>query len=451
MFAVPRGHREGSDRWRRSSLSEQVTQKIVRAKRSPPMSSKAVPLCVAYLINQYPMVSHSFIRREIRALERLGVDVRRVALRGWQGELADAEDQEERTRTRFLLRNGLAGLLGPVVRTMASSPKRFVSALSLALRSAAVSDKSLPYHLAYFAEACLLLKWLNDWQVQHVHAHFGTNSAQVAMLAHSLGGPQFSFTVHGPEEFDKPQALMLGEKVRRASFVAAISSFGRSQVFRWVDHSHWSKVHLVHCGLEQDFHACEADPASSALRLVCVGRICEQKGQLLLIRAASLLKQRGVAFTLVLAGDGEMRDDVEAEIERNSLHDWVRITGWISGSQVRDELLAARALVLPSFAEGLPVVIMEAMSLGRPVLSTFVGGIPELVQDGVSGWLVPAGDLSQLADAMEQCLQTSDEALVRMGKAARERVLANHDVDIEAAKLAALFEKAISMSEPSEP
>jgi colanic acid/amylovoran biosynthesis glycosyltransferase len=400
------------------------------------------PLTIAYLVNQYPMVSHSFIRREIAALERLGLTVHRVAVRGWSGTLADPEDQAERTRTRFLLQGGAKSLVGPMLRTLIASPMRFAEAAALAWRSARVSEKSLPHHLVYLAEACLLLGWLREWRVQHLHAHFGTNGAQVAMLANALGGPSFSFTAHGPEEFDRPQALSLGEKIRRAKFVAAISSFGRSQLFRWVDHTQWAKVHVVHCGLEQAFHAGAVAKASSAPQLVCVGRLCEQKGQLLLMEAARLLKDRGVKFTLVLAGDGEMRPEIEASIARHGLGTSVRITGWISGAQVRTELLAARALVLASFAEGLPVVIMEAMSLRRPVLSTFVAGIPELVQPGESGWLVPAGDVERLADAMAQCLQTPDDVLARMGEAARARALARHDVDTEAAKLAALFEHA---------
>jgi colanic acid/amylovoran biosynthesis glycosyltransferase len=407
-----------------------------------------MPLQIAYLINQYPMVSHSFIRREIHALERLGVVVRRVAVRGWEGQLADPQDVQERTRTRFLLQQGVTGLIGPLLRAAVASPARFYRAFALALRCARGSDKSLPHHLVYLGEACLLLEWLKEWQTQHVHAHFGTNGTQVAMLAHCLGGPTFSFTVHGPEEFDRPQALALGEKVRRSAFVAAISSFGSSQIFRWVDHGQWPKVHVVHCGLEQAFHAGAAPVAPAAPQLVCVGRLCEQKGQLLLMEAAALLKQRGLAFTLVLAGDGEMRAEVEAMIARHGLYDRVRITGWISSAQVRQELLAARALVLASFAEGLPVVIMEAMALRRPVISTFIAGIPELVRPGQSGWLVPAGDVQQLADAMQQCLETADDVLARMGEAARARVLERHDADTEAAKLELLFGQVVSAPTP---
>jgi glycosyltransferase involved in cell wall biosynthesis len=157
------------------------------------------------------------------------------------------------------------------------------------------------------------------------------------------------------------------------------------------------------------------------------------------VEAAKRVVATGRSLELVLAGDGEMRAEIEALIDRLDLRSSVRITGWIANDRVRDEILAARALVLPSFAEGLPVVIMEAMALRRPVITTFVAGIPELVQGGESGWLVPAGDVDALARAMIDCLAAPADALTRMGEAARTRALARHDVDIEAAKLAGLF------------
>jgi glycosyltransferase involved in cell wall biosynthesis len=281
--------------------------------------------------------------------------------------------------------------------------------------------------------------WLQAFGAEHVHAHFGTNSTEVVMLANVLGGPAYSFTVHGPEEFDKPQFIHLGEKVRRAAFVAAISSYGRSQLFRWVAHAHWPRVKVVHCGLERAFHDVPAVAVPSAPRLVCVGRLCEQKGQLLLLEAARSLAAQDVEFELVLAGDGEMRAEIETLIARHGLQERVRITGWISSDQVRAEILAARALVLPSFAEGLPVVIMEAMALRRPVLTSYVAGIPELVQEGVNGWLFPAGAVDELAAALADCLAQPVEVLQRMGEAAYQRVLERHDIDTEAAKLANLF------------
>ena len=224
--------------------------------------------------------------------------------------------------------------------------------------------------LAYLAEACRIEPWLRAAGIQHLHAHFRHQLGRGGDAGACAGRAPWSFTVHGPNEFEKPRFIGLAEKIRRCAFVVAISSFGRSQLYRFVEHQQWPKVHVVHCGLDADFLAASASPPTPSRRLVCVGRLCEQKGQLLLVEAASRLAAQGIEFELVLAGDGEMRAEIEALIARHGLKTEVRITGWISSSQVRDEILAARALVLPSFAEGLPVVLMEAMALRRPVIST---------------------------------------------------------------------------------
>jgi len=398
---------------------------------------------VAYLVNQYPKVSHTFIRREIAALERQGATVLRFALRGWDAEVVDAEDSEELGRTHYLLYGGLAPLAWAALRQALATPRRFALALALALRVARRAERAWPWHLVYLAEACALVQRLaRHGGAMQLHAHFGTNAAEVAMLAHALGGPPYSFTVHGPEEFDRPQALHLREKMARANAVVAISAYGRSQLWRWARLEDWPKVRVVHCGLEAAFFGEAAELPSSAPRLVCVGRLCEQKGQLLLVEAAARLAAEGLVFDLVLAGDGEMRPQVEAAIARHGLQARVRITGWISSAQVRRELAAARALVLPSFAEGLPVVIMEALAVGRPVLATYVAGIPELVRDGVEGWLFEAGSPSAAAQAMRACLAATPDMLAAMGRAGRERVLARHSVDAEARRLLAVWAQA---------
>ncbi|MBT1512955.1 glycosyltransferase [Bradyrhizobium sp. SRL28] len=396
---------------------------------------------IAYLVNHYPAISHSFIRREILALERLGHEVLRISIRGWADAQRGAEDQLEQARTRYVLRGGAVPLLASFLRILATNPAGLFRAISLTLKVGLRAERPLPVHLIYLLEACQVALWLRSEKAQHLHVHFGTNSAEVAMLVGELGGPPWSFTAHGPEEFDKPKFIALPEKIRRARFVVAVSSFGRSQLFRNVPHSYWPKIKVVHCGLEPAFYQADAaTPPGGQRRLVCVGRLCEQKGQLLLIEAARLLAERGTKFELVLAGDGEMRGEIEALTAKYRLTDTVRITGWISSDEVRAEILAARALVLPSFAEGLPVVIMEAMALRRPVITTFVAGIPELIRHGEHGWLVPAGDLESLAAAMEECLGTAPEAITRMGESARQRVLQRHDIDKEAAKLIKLIE-----------
>jgi len=398
---------------------------------------------IAYLVNQYPMVSHIFIRREILALERRGVEITRIALRGWDGVLVDEEDQLERKRTRYVLREGVPVLLLAVARMLFTQPVRLMQALAMALRMGRRAERPLPMHLAYLAEACRIEPWLRAAGIEHVHAHFGTNSAEVAMLVRALGGPPWSFTIHVPKEYDNVQLMGLADKVRHCAFVVAITSFGRSQLYRLVEHQYWSKVNVVHCGLDPTFFAATESPTPSARRLVCVGRICEQKGQLLLIEAAKQLAVRGISFELVLVGDGEMRAEIEAMIEYHQLQAKVRITGRVSSEKLHSEIVAARALVLPSFAEGLPMVIMEAMALRRPVISTFVAGIPELVSSGEHGWLVPAGDVEALCQAMQECLDTPADRLAGMGEAAQKRVLARHNVDVQAAQLAQLFQCSI--------
>ena len=394
---------------------------------------------VAYLINQYPKVSHTFIRREIHALERQGIEVVRFALRGWNSLLVDADDKAEQTKTRYVLGAGLASMTAALLRAALLRPMRFASAMRQAIRLGKGGDRPLPVYLVYLAEACVLLHWLQAERVTHLHAHFGTNAVCVAMLVRMLGGPPYSFTVHGPEEFDKAPLLQLSMKASKAAFVAAISSFGRSQLYRWLAPPDWAKVKVVHCGLDSDYFAMRRESSQAAARLVCVGRLCEQKGQMLLIEAAAMLHARGVAFELVLAGDGEMRPQLEQAIADRGLQARVRITGHISGDQVQQELLGSRGLVLPSLAEGLPVVIMEAMALRRPVISTYVAGIPELVAHGETGWLVPAGAVRELAEAMQDCLSASPERLARMGLRGRERALQRHHIDVAASRLAHLF------------
>lgn len=394
---------------------------------------------ITYLVNQYPKISHSFIRREILALERQGYQVQRLAMRGWADELRDEEDVRERAITRYVLQDGAAAMAMDVVRMAVRRPGRFFKALAVACRIGLRADRPLPLHLIYLAEACRIVPWMEAHGARHLHAHFGTNSTEVAMLAGMLGGPAYSFTVHGPEEFDKPEFLWLAEKIRRAAFVVAVSSFGRSQLFRWAAYADWGKVQVVHCGIDPSFHAVPPQPIPVAPRLVCVGRLCEQKGQMLLVRAVHALVAKGIPVHLVLAGDGEMRGAIEALIDECGLRDHISITGWINGDQVRAEILAARAMVLPSFAEGLPVVVMEALALRRPVLTTYIAGIPELVRDGENGWLFPAGDVAELTRVLEACLAATPAQLQTMGEAGYLRVLERHAVDTEAAKLAHLI------------
>ena len=335
-----------------------------------------------------------------------------------------------------MLEGGALPLLGAVVATILRAPVRFARALAIALRMSRRSPRSWPYHLVYLAEAAWLCRQLRAAGVDHLHAHFGTNGAEVALLARELGGPPYSFTVHGPEEFDAPESLHLRTKSRKprsssrsARSAAASSSAGSPST---------SGRRCESCTAASTLQF-DSEPGNRtvAARLVCVGRLCEQKGQLLLLDAVRIVIDRGRALSSSLpatASCGRRRSaDRRARPAR-----CVGITGWIDSERVRAEMLAARALVLPSFAEGLPVVIMEAMALRRPVLSTFVAGIAELVRPGLDGWLVPAGDVHALADALEECLETPAPILARMATTRRSRRRTPFD-RYPASKLAELF------------
>ncbi|NEQ25445.1 MAG: glycosyltransferase family 4 protein [Microcoleus sp. SIO2G3] len=381
-------------------------------------------------------------------MKRLSLQVERFSIRSCAEELVDEADKQELSRTRIVLSVGKLTLLWALLHTAVTRPLRLWQALRLTLTLSRTSDRSVAHHFAYLAEACVLIGWFAQSDVVHVHAHFGTNSTTVAMLAHVLSGLPYSFTVHGPEEFDRVREISLAEKIDRAAFVVAISSFGRSQLYRWCSQAHWSKIHVVRCGIDADFLVQPSAPPD-APRLVCVGRLCEQKGQLLLLEAAGMLAAEGLKFQLVLVGDGPMRSQLEAGIARLQLQEQVTILGWASSAKVREQITAARAMVLPSFAEGLPVVLMEALALRRPVISTYIAGIPELVEPSVCGWLLPAGAVEPLADTMRSALLAAPDQLAAMGEAGRDRVLTQHNITVEAARLASLFQGASRVSAES--
>jgi colanic acid/amylovoran biosynthesis glycosyltransferase len=399
---------------------------------------------IAYLVNQYPKISHVFIRREILAVEGEGFEVFRFAIRRSADVVIDSVDVEEAGRTHTLLDAGWPSLLQSALWAAAVHPLRFLESLLLAVSVGLRSDRGLARHLVYLAEACLLLRLVFREGIRHIHAHFGTNSAMVAMLCRALGGPSYSFTVHGPEEFDNAGTLGLRQKIRRAAFVVAITSYARSQLFRLCEFRAWPKIKVVRCGVDAQFLGAAPAPMPERRRLLSIGRLCEQKGQMLLIDALAMLQREGRDIDLVLIGDGELRDDLERAITRHALVEKVRIVGWASSDAIRTALDDSCALVLPSFAEGLPVVIMEAFARARPVLSTFVAGIPELVFPGRNGWLVPAGSVEAIAAGMREILDTPRERLEAMGLCGREDARRLHDIQQVARDMATHLRTAMT-------
>lgn len=408
----------------------------------PALTWEHPPLRIAYVLNTYPQPSHSFIRRELLALERQGIGILRLAMRPSGAALPDPGDQTEAARTEYVLQVGAGRLLAALAREAVAGPVRFGKALRLALKLGRASDRGIVRHMIYLAEAAYVKQRCAAEGVQHMHAHFGTNAAAVAMLAHVLGGPGYSFTVHGPEEFDAPRALSLGEKITHAAFTAAVSSYGKSQLSRWADAGKWDSLKVVHCGIEPERFGDPAPLPEGPLRLAAIGRFVEQKGQMVLIRAMARLVHQIPDLHLVLIGDGEMRAELERAIEELGIGAHVVLTGWLPEDAVQAELARSHALVMPSFAEGLPMVVMEAMAAARPVIATHIAGMPELVLPGETGWLVPAGDEDALADAVRQLAQAPADRLAAMGRAGRVRALQRHNSFTQAAKLASHFREA---------
>lgn len=415
----------------------------------PLPNTESAPLRIAYLVNTYPMTSASFIRRELQQVEAAGAVVSRMTLRRWATPLVDPDDIAEDKVTRAVLEVGWLGLASATLKTAATRPGRFLKALKSAVRlgrRGGGSSQGVLHHMIYLAEACVLLDWHRDAQTDHVHSHYGTNGTTVALLCHALGGPPFSFTVHGPEEFDRPLALGLDVKVDDSAFAVAISEFGRSQLRRWTPYDRWAKLAVVHCGLDPMFLKSDHVPVPENRRLVCVCRFAEQKGLPVLIEAAGLLKSQGVEFDLTLIGGGPLLNEIEGLVERLGLSEHVHLAGWRSNAEVRSFILQSRALVLPSFAEGLPVVLMEALALGRPVVSTWVAGIPELVRPGENGWLVPPSSVEALADAVREVLDAPIAELEAMGRRGAARAVERHDARIEGDKLLSLIRESLKKS-----
>lgn len=404
---------------------------------------------IGYLTSAYARAADTFIRGEVEQLRALGFTIHTFSVRRSETSELTSEDIRREQRNTVYLLDHYHRLIFVTFRTLLVSPLRFISALGLAWRTAAPGIKGHLWSLAYLMEACVLSGHLRIKRVQHLHNHLGANSAAIAMLANRLTGIPYSLTIHGPHEFDRPEQLALGEKIARAAFIVAICEFGKSQLFRWCNHIHWSKIHVIHCGVDDRFLQGPKPPPPEQHRLVSIGRLAEEKGQLLLIEAVSHLKQQNIRCDLILIGDGPMREAIQQLVLRHGLDDRVRVAGWLNADAVRREILDSRALVLPSFAEGLPVVIMETLALERPVIATYIAGIPELVEPGINGWLVPAGSVTILADAMKQALSLPPDRLHSMGQKGSQRVQQQHNARSETEKLAVLLEvSAAARREP---
>ena len=399
-------------------------------------SPRAAALRVAYLTGRYPEVSLTFILREVEALRRSGLEVLTCSIRRTPPEQHLGLAEKEAAQTTFHVlesaRNPLSLLAAQSY--LLRSPIRYLGALRLAWATRSPGWKAAVYQLIFFVEATILARHLERNGVEHIHNHFVFGSATVAMLASKLTGIPYSFTLHGPADLFEPYRWALKEKTARAAFVVAISHFARSQLMFFSDPDDWHKLHVVHCGVDADRYD-EDRPArkDAAFRLLFVGRLARVKGLRVLFDALRSLASDFPNLRLHLVGDGPDRAELEAVADAH-----VTFAGYKSQAEVAALMKEADLFVLPSFAEGVPVVLMEAMASRLPVIATRVAGVAELVEENVSGLLVPPGDTDALAQAI-RTLVTDRERSTAMGEAGQAKVAADFDIDTEAAKLAALF------------
>ncbi len=380
--------------------------------------------------------------REVEGLRARGMEVQTFSVRRpGADQLLTEVDRRAAAETPSIQPPRPGEVLRAQLAALAAAPCRYLRTLGLALRLSPGGARAGLWQLFYVLEAAVLWSWCRRRGIRHVHVHFANAASMIALLAAELGGPgwSWSFTMHGPTEFDDVTRFRLAEKVRSARFVACIGDFCRSQLMKLVEDEQWPKLTIVRCGLDPDaFSAAPPPPAGRALRVLCVGRLVPDKGQALLVEAVDELRRRGEAVELELVGDGPQRGELEALVRGRGLQDAVSLAGALGQDRMRERLAAADVFCLPSFAEGVPVVLMEAMAVERPVVTTRIMGVAELVEHGVSGLLVPPGRVDALADALAE-LAADPARRAAMGAAGRRRVVEAYDVGEQVERLHGLL------------
>ncbi|MGX9355706.1 glycosyltransferase [Roseobacteraceae bacterium S113] len=392
---------------------------------------------IAYLTGEYPRATDTFIQREVAALRALGLEVHTCSVRRTGPEhIVGPEQAAEQAQTFHLLESAKSpARLGAALLYALRRPARFARTIVLAWRTAPPGARALLWQVFYLIEALILAHEMHQRGLTHLHNHIAKASCTVAMLASALSGVPYSFTLHGPDIFYEPLHWRLDEKIARAAFVACISDFCRSQAMVFADQAQWPKLHIVHCGIEPARYA-DAPPPSGG-RLLFVGRLAAVKGVAVLFDALARLGDTRPALELTLIGDGPERAALERHAKALGLADRVTFLGYRSQAEVAQALAAHDVFVLPSFAEGVPVVLMEAMAAGRPVITTRIAGVPELVEDGASGLLVPPGNAPALARAIAALTSGADQA--QMGEVGRAKVSAEFEIMSQAKRLAELI------------
>ena len=396
---------------------------------------------IAYLSNPYPAISHTFIFREIESVRREGIEVFPVSVSATPDlEKMTLPEKEEAARTLVLKTTPPLTIIPMAARLFFSSPAGFMKMCVKAGSFCFKGPKNIIKAIGYLAEAIILLNHLKKHQIFHIHEHFANPSALVALLCKVYGGFSYSISVHGPDVFYQVDSSLLAEKVEGASFVRCISHYCRSQIMRITEFDKWKDAHIVRCGVNPETFLPRPQPENSIPHLLCVGRLCPAKGQHILLEACSLLQQKDIPFQMTFVGTGPDREDLEALQIKLGLQNSVHFTGALGQDAVQEAYRKADIFVLPSFAEGVPVVLMEAMSMEIPVVSTRITGIPELIEHEKGGLLATPGDVNDLVLQLTRLI-ADPELAQRLGKCGREMVTTTYNQHQNNNGLAELFKK----------
>lgn len=397
---------------------------------------------IAYFTSAYPRATDTFIQREVLHLRHQGHDVLTYALRkpGMDHNVSSLV-KSERDNTHYLLPANPLALIGLNIRWLFTQPGKYFNALNLALRTSRAGLKGWLFQLFYFQEALLLAQSLLINKISHLHNHFGDSSGTVSMLAGKLSDIPYSVTIHGPHIFFEPQEWALREKVKHSAFIVCISHYCKSQVMLFSDQADWHKLKIVHCGVDisEYVFAPKANPGEDKpVNMLYVGRLAGEKGVPILLQSLVELKNQGLQFHLTLYGDGADRKLLEQLVSSHGLNVYVTFAGFADQQTIRNALTNSDLFILPSFAEGVPVSLMESMAIGVPVIGTYVGGVVELITPEYSGLVVSPSDIDGLSTAIKKYINDA-EFRSRVSQNARKKIEQDFNLQVELTKLETLF------------
>lgn len=398
---------------------------------------------LGYLVSRYPAISHTFILREVLELRRVGFQIDVASINGLDRLPEDltAEEREEARHVFFVKAAGIRAALRAHCSVAVRRPSSYFYGMWFAIRLGGTDVGKIIMNLLYFVEAVLVGCWMEQKNLCHLHVHFATPAATVGLILTKVFPFTFSITVHGPDEFYEVRGYLLEEKIAAAAFICSIGLYARSQLMKLCGAEHWPKIETTPLGVDPDrFLPQPIRSIGSIFEVICVGRLVAAKGQHVLLAAIHKLRDRGRSIRLRLVGDGPERASLEQAARRLGIQDSVIFEGSVNQDQIRALFARADVFALASFAEGIPVVLMEAMAMEIPCVTTWITGVPELIRDSVDGLLVAPSDDLAMADAIARLMDDS-ELRRRLGAAGRRRVIDKYNLRPNVGRLAEVFDE----------